>query len=372
MNILRLFARLMGLLIVAGFVLIPPRLLINMRNGITPWGDSAPLSIQTSGGQRNLIAMYDPQKRPYTPASPWNTPLAANPLYDVFSAQRIATLADTVSEGKFSLDAERYTFTVYYADATTPRYDLTCAHSRCTVVLEESTRHSNILRHVPIPDGAQPSVGDEQMIIIDTTTGEEYGLYRPEKTSEGWHADNAYSYSVFYDGAPASIGARAAGVPYLAGLVRPYEIRRGYIDHTLAFGYPHLSRTKCVYPASKLDDGTNWAMSLPLGARIQLNPALTEADFEAMGLGSTAKILARAMQTYGMILVDYAGASKIYVEDLKNNPLTQESWEDDDLRLRTWALSKIPYNEFRVLALPNGYINPFAAALYHGDCYNYP
>src|SRR5689334_8991560 len=115
MNIIRLFARLMGLVMVAGFVLIPPRLLINVRNGITPWGNSAPLTIETTE-QRKLIAVYDPQQRPYTPTSPWNTPLAANPIYDVFSAQRIATLADTVSEGKFSLDAERYTFTVYYAD----------------------------------------------------------------------------------------------------------------------------------------------------------------------------------------------------------------------------------------------------------------
>src|SRR5439155_10943245 len=125
-------------------------------------------------------------------------------------------------------------------------------------------------------------------------------------------------------------------------------------------------------PASKLDDGTEWLMSLPLGARLQLNPALTDADFDKMGLGSTAKIIARAMQTYGMILVDYAGAPKIYVEDLTNNPLAKESWQDPDLRLRTWALSKIPVQEFHVMALPNSYSNPFAAGLYHGDWYNYP
>src|SRR5437667_7497133 len=88
MNIIRLLVRLIGAVLITGFVLIPPRLLINARNGITPWGSAAPLNMDTDQGVRKLIAVYDPQQRPYTPTSPWNTPIAQNPIYDTFSGQR--------------------------------------------------------------------------------------------------------------------------------------------------------------------------------------------------------------------------------------------------------------------------------------------
>lgn len=361
MKILRSFPRLLGVCFVLGFVFAKP----SLQNHLRYHREQAALAL----APRELRAIYDPQQRPYTPSSPWNTPIAADPVYDRFSEQRIATLADTISEGKFSLKADRFTFTVYYADETTPRHHIRCVVYRCTVVQDHDTRHPRILRDVPIPDDAQPSPGDDLMIVVDTTTGAEYGLYHPRRIEGSWEVDNAYSYSVFYDGVPSNIGARAAGLPYLAGLVRPHEIERGYIDHALAFGYPHITRTKCVYPASKLDDGTNWAMSIPLGARLQLNPALTDADFDAMGLNRAGKIMARAMQDYGLILVDYAGAPKIYLEDITNNPEINQRWQEGDLRLREWALSEIPYTEFKVLALPDAFSNPFAEALYHGDCY---
>src|SRR5436190_10666594 len=100
------------------------------------------------------------------------------------------------------------------------------------------------------PDGAKQSAGtDSQMIIIDTQTGAEYGLYHAAKQTDGsWTAANGYSYNIAWSGTQINFGSRGAGVPYYAGLIRPWEIRQGHIDHAIAFVYQFTAASKCVWP----------------------------------------------------------------------------------------------------------------------------
>src|SRR5688572_11932482 len=81
MYIIRSFTRLIGLGLVAGFIFVKPTLLVNLRNDVNPWGHQAALNMQTDGNHRALLAVYDPDQRPYTPASPWNTPIGESPIY---------------------------------------------------------------------------------------------------------------------------------------------------------------------------------------------------------------------------------------------------------------------------------------------------
>jgi hypothetical protein len=150
--------------------------------------------------------------------------------------------------------------------------------------------------------------------------------------------------------------------------VRPWEITQGHIDHAIAFGYPFPARDRCVFPASKTDGDSDLPDAIPEGARLQLNPQLTEADFDRLGLDRTGKIIARALQKYGMILVDYSGRPKIYVENLADNPLARQAWSDPQLRLTDSTIEQIPYSSFRVLALPAAYWNPSLTGPTHGDC----
>jgi hypothetical protein len=94
---------------------------------------------------------------------------------------------------------------------------------------------------------------------------------------------------------------------------------------------------------------------MPMGARLQLNPALSEHDFNQMGLSRAAKIVARALQTYGMILVDTGGSAKIIAENLEDNLLQARSWNDPDLQYSEDLIEAIPYDQFKVLELPVGY-----------------
>jgi hypothetical protein len=106
--------------------------------------------------------------------------------------------------------------------------------------------------------------------------------------------------------------------------------------------------------------------AMPEGARLQLNPALTDADFEAMGLSAAGKIVARALQQYGMFLIDTGGSPKIMAENLSDNTLYPLSWDDPDVQYTDDVIAGIPYSEFHVLALPQGYHT--GAAPTFGNC----
>ncbi len=319
------------------------------------WSEVRTFSV-TAGGAGTSTRLYTEQ-RPYSPDSVWNTPIGANPAIEPNSSTMIGRLGNTRTGGRIYSDTTQYTYPVYFADASTPRYDVPCRMYKCTVVNPDgSVVRVTTMTNVPIPTGAQVSSGtDAQMIVVDTTTGMEYGFYHGRWTSGGYETDGGYQYNVNWNGTPVPFGSRGAGVTYYAGLIRPWEIRAGEINHAIAFAYDIPRGTRCVYPATQTDGTSGDTYALPEGARLQLNPALTDADFNAWGLSATGKVVARALQRYGMILIDTGGSLKIMAENLSINPLTTESW--DSLGYTKNVIANIPYSQFRVLDLPDAYWN---------------
>lgn len=63
-----------------------------------------------------------------------------------------------------------------------------------------------------------------------------------------------------------------------------------------------------------------------------------------MGLSPTAKVIAKALQTYGMYVIDNSGSSKIYLEDR----LTAK-WAPSVTRT---TVSGIPWSALRVVTPP--------------------
>jgi hypothetical protein len=139
----------------------------------------------------------------------------------------------------------------------------------------------------------------------------EYGFYHGRWVNGGYETDNGYTYNVNWNGTPVPFGSRGAGVTYYAGLIRPWEIRSGQINHAIAFAYDSPRSTRCVYPATMTDGPNGDLYALPEGARLQLNPNLTEADFNRWGLSEAGKVVARALRQYGLIVIDTGGSPKI-------------------------------------------------------------
>jgi hypothetical protein len=310
---------------------------------------------------------------PYSRTSIWNTPIGPSPKYDVHSAEMVANLKLS-HDGKIVTAGEAYNYPVYFADEQTPRWDVPCLINKCTIASsDQNVIRTQMIQNVPIPVEAQPSEDtDARMIIIDKSTNTEYDLWKAQRTATGWVAGNVSLYNILWDGTPVMHSARGSGLPSYAGLLRPWEIRQGRIEHALAFGYTETAADKCVFPASKTDGKSMLPFAIPEGARLQLDPSLTDVDFDQMGLDSTGKIIARALQEYGMILVDTSGSFKIYLEDLINNPYASEKWTDPELDLTKESIYNIPYTAFRVLELPPGYWESSENDIYHGKCLTFP
>jgi hypothetical protein len=227
--------------------------------------------------------------------------------------------------GPITSDPTQYTYPLYFVDKATPMHPV-----RYRGLFSDVRSATDLARfgpsspgfgpvNVPISDEMEAANGsDAQIIIVNPVTGDEWGFWQLRKGSDGaWTATNGYHYNVYWDGVPPrGFGSRGAGVPYFTGLVRPYEIARGRIDHALAFAFGGESwpRNTFVYPATKSDGASDDPRSLPEGARLQLDPAMTEAELRAAGCNTAGVIIARALQEYGMYVIDNSGSDKIIVE----------------------------------------------------------
>lgn len=282
-----------------------------------------------------------PCARVYSASSPWNTPISSKAEYDPLSSTYIAGFS-----GTFGSDPTQYTYPVYEIDATTPKQIVAVSGYFSEVVNDliiNNLKNSPVA--IPMPTSATPSGGgDSQIVIWNRQTGDEWGFSRMIHNTDGtWTASSGYHYNTNWDAAPpvgnSRFASRGAGMPFMAGLVRPCEIARKRIDHALAFAYDSPSPL-FVYPATKSDGDST---GLPEGARLQLDPSLTDQQIQAWGCAASCLTIAHALQEYGMILVDRSGHPKLYAED----DMTAY-WNS---ALKATTISKIPYTAFKVLKI---------------------
>jgi hypothetical protein len=249
--------------------------------------------------------------RPYSPSSPWNTPIAEARYAD---GLRVA--------GPLTSDPTQYTYPVYHARAGTPRRTLRVDGVYSNVT--DGGRRLSLVQgaqvRLPIPNGVKAAAGsDAQIVIVNPATGDEWGAWQLRPDGRGFRAENAYHYNTRWSGVPPrtddgrAFGSRGAGVPYLAGLVRPCEIARGRIDHALAFAYDSPSAAH-VYPATKSDGTGSGRGALPEGTRLQLDPSASPARIRSWGCRRACFVVARALQRYGMFVIDASGRPKVMFE----------------------------------------------------------
>ena len=289
--------------------------------------------------------------RPYDAESPWNRPIGPQPRVHADSARYLAAIADN---GKpLTSDPDQYTPAVYAFDERTPLRTVRLSGYYSTYDAGDDSRKgygfAPTISRIPIPANAAAPPGDDgQVVLWNPKTGVEYGFWQFGRGGAGsYTATNGYRYHTVaqYRGRFADGKAgRGAGLPYLGGLVRRCEIDRGRIDHALAFAYSAPARRTFVYPASKTD-GLGSADDVPEGSRLQLDPSLDEDDFEEWRLTPHAQTIARALQRFGMYVVDNSGSSKIFLEARQT-----ARW---DSSVGADLLSAIPWTAFRVIQPPS-------------------
>lgn len=291
-------------------------------------------------------------KRFFAETSFWNQPIGDSVEYDAKSKYYISLLKKDHSHQNFGINLNNYTIPIYEVDST--------------IQLIKVGKHPdyNFNHHpdfdsmgVPIPPDFRPSPGsDQHATIIDRNRNLAWDMFLVEKDSSGnWVSCtgvlvpldgsgilNKNDFNVKDDESIHFYGpSRAAGVPSFAGTIMYEEVMSGEIKHKLSCALRFVALKEYVFPAIWTDG--NFKGGIPEGSVIQLDPDL---DLSQFNLLPGEIVVAKALQKYGMVVVDFAAGNVLYGEGLWIYP--DKSWKGV---LRDWdgGISNIPLDNYRVL-----------------------
>lgn len=291
----------------------------------------------------------------FSQTSPWNIPIPQNPTIDPHSPEMIANLKSVT--GKLTGNYIKWTAPIHVIDSKkAPRVKIKTTKQLNT---EIDPNQDMTVENIPMPSGvwADPS-SDGHMVLVDPAVRTAWEFSRFQKNTNGtyqasgvviWNLDGPGWRQAFMGDRWWTYGAIASGLPIIGGIIRPEEIKAGVIKHALLCGMPTILQTSipgtkyelCSPPAARTDGtGTDYK-SIPMGALLQLDPNL---NLDALGLSPATKIIARAMQEYGMYVGISSSTFNIYFQNLGS---TGGAWKTYNFFP---DLSKIPVDKFRVIS----------------------
>ena len=323
-------------------------------------GGNAKSNPSASAAQENKVF-----HRFFNDSSFWNQPIPENPEIDPQNDRWIKLLETEPSKLNFKLNCDKWTIPVYEVDSLTPVYKVGYQYLSPKDQFHWHTQkahfgHGKGFDQVPIPKTASPDPeADSHMAVIDYTQKRVWDMWALSKDSAGnWKSATGMVYDLDGSGvfSTEEIGvsdgesvhfygpSRAAGVPAIAGLIMYDEVIQGEIRHKIAAASRFNAYKEFVFPAAWTDGFTDGG--IPEGATIQLDPAL---DLSKFNLTPEEKIVCKALQNYGMVLVDIAQGQAIYAEGLWGHP--EKSWKGKLPEIG--GISQIPYQNYRILKINN-------------------
>jgi hypothetical protein len=210
---------------------------------------------------------------------------------------------------------------------------------------------------IPIPTGAYTTnseyLDDSDIIITQPSTYSIWELWRATKDSGGaWSAcwggrlNSASSSGVF----PGTYGMSASGISYAATTVTESDIASGSINHAIAMQVPEC--TTFVFPAVRNDclgngepsEGTWFRLPSSLAMPAEMSPF--------------AQMVFKALQTYGAVVTDRAGAVMVQAETVQDWATAGKAGADPITT--SWAgkpeydvLNGIPWSDLQVIEPPS-------------------
>ncbi|MFI5909241.1 hypothetical protein [Dactylosporangium sp. NPDC051541] len=252
----------------------------------------------------------------FSPHGPWNTKLPRNVRLAANSAAVVENIRlDKVNNyGSWAVNTDEYSTPIYRVDRNTPRQRWT--FSDCLDKPELAPVIADSLAAVPTPANLTPSRGtDAAVTIYQPSTDTYWDFWRAEQAPDGhWSACwggqiEHYSRNPGIFANP--LGATATGLPMGAFTIRIEELRRGYIDHAVNIATVRTRAGCHSWPATRDDGNTEGADIACEGQRFRLDPMFDVSTVRS----PVGRMIARAMQEYGAILTDKAGALVTYAED---------------------------------------------------------
>jgi hypothetical protein len=194
----------------------------------------------------------------------------------------------------------------------------------------------------PIPrgvhiEGGPDADGDRHALLVDRSRCRLYELFALRREGGRWTAGSGATWSLRRPRLrPAGwTSADAAGLPILPLLARYQEVRRGRIGHALRMTVSQ-SRRAFVFPARHFASSDTDPALPRMGERLRL-----KASTDISGLPRQARIVARAMKEYGLIVAD--NGSDWFVSGAPH-----PRWDNDQLQ----QLRRLRGSDFEVVEPP--------------------
>ena len=191
----------------------------------------------------------------------------------------------------------------------------------------------------PIPrrvhiEGGPGADGDRHALLVDRSRCRLYELFALRREGGRWAAGSGATWSLRNPRLrPAGwTSADAAGLPILPLLARFPEVRRGRITHALRMTVSE-SRRAFAFPARHFASSDSDPALPRMGERLRL-----KASTDIAGLPPQARVVARAMKEYGLIVAD--NGSDWYVSGAPH-----PGWDNDQLQ----QLRRLRGSDFEVV-----------------------
>jgi hypothetical protein len=291
----------------------------------------------------------------FSSTSPWNTPISRRPAIDPYSKNMIKNLKSKATVLKANIT--NWTIPLFVIDsAISPKRNVPTTSDAFNLTVDPD--QNGIAEGIPLPEGVWPDPkSDGHMLLIDPNVRKSWDFSTAKKLSDGswtasridiWELDGEGFRKPFSGDYWWTNGATGSGMPLIAGLIRPEEIEAGEIKHALLFASPINRKAMtssgkqqlCSPPASRTDGYGIGKEYIPEGARLQLDPNL---NLDSLNLSPATKIIAKAMQKYGMYNGMNSSDFNIYFQNLGSDG---GRWKDYNF---FEDLKNIPIDKFRVL-----------------------
>ncbi|KAJ3125625.1 hypothetical protein HK098_008353 [Nowakowskiella sp. JEL0407] len=253
-------------------------------------------------------------------SGPWNQKIPKN----VKLAANSAAIVENIRQDKvnyyngFAVNTDEYSSPIFKVDKHTPKQKWT--YVNCLNLTNYDELYNEIkesLASVPTPPDLFVSKGtDASVAIYQPSTDTYWDFWRAEQdpTTKKWSTcwggmikNYSRNPGIFRN----PIGATATGLPFGAFLIRIEELRRGYINHAINLQTVRVRSNCNSWPATR-NDGWVEGDDIPCeGQRFRLDPSFNVSTLTF----PAARVIARAMQEYGLILTDKAGAVVTQAED---------------------------------------------------------
>lgn len=232
----------------------------------------------------------------------WNTNISNAPTHKnsqtwISSIKKNTKLHPDFGAGKYK--GSPVGIPINYSDESTKRHKVVFRNQ------QESDRQTYpIPRFVNIEGGAH-SDGDRHIIVVNKDECMLYELFNARRRENGtWTAGSGAVFDLASNSLRTDgwTSADAAGLPIFPGLVKYNETMSDNIKHALRFTLRKTAR-EYIWPARHFSSKFKKKYHLPpMGARFRLKSTVDISSFSTQ-----AKIIARALKEYGMILADNGG-----------------------------------------------------------------